>query len=86
MLDTLKSAFRVGMARGNERAQTNLVGLVMGLLFAGIVIVQVFIPVMNDAISSANLSGTTKTIVDLVPLFAGLLLLVAIASPLMRRI
>lgn len=72
-----------------DRAQaggTNLVGLFIGLLIAAIVAVQVFIPVVNDAIAESNLSGTEETIVSLLPLFAGLLLLVALAGPLMRRV
>lgn len=70
----------------DERGQTNLVGLFIGLLIAGIVAIQVFIPVINDAISNSNVSGTTASVLDLLPLFAGLLLLVALAAPLMRRI
>lgn len=73
--------------RLKDRAQgTNLAGLFIGLMVAAIVALNIFIPVVNDAIASANLSGTTETIVDLLPLFAGLLLLIALASPLMRRI
>jgi len=71
-------------ARG-KRAQTNLTGLMIGVLIATIVAVQVFIPVVNDAVASSNLSGTTETVVSLLPLFAGLLLLISLASPLMRR-
>lgn len=71
---------------GARRAQSNLTGLFIGLLIAAIVAIQVFIPVVQDAINSANLSGTTLTVVELLPLFAALLLLIALASPLMRRI
>lgn len=70
----------------NNRAQTNLVGLFIGLMIAAIVAVQVFIPVVQDAIASANVTGTTATILDLLPMFAALLLLIALASPLMRRL
>lgn len=66
--------------------QTNLVGLFIGLMIAAIVAVQVFIPTVNDAINSANLTGTEATVAGLLPLFAVLLLLIALASPLMRRI
>lgn len=69
-----------------ERAQTNLVGLFIGLMIAAIVAVQVFIPVVNDAIAQSNVSGTTATILELLPMFGALLLLVALASPLMRRL
>jgi len=71
--------------RSDSSGQANLAGLMIGLLIAAIIAIQVFIPVVTDAISSSNASGTTKTILDLLPLFAALLLLVALASPLMRR-
>lgn len=74
-----------GLVMG-ARGQTNLVGLFIGLLIAAIVAIQVFIPVVNDAIASSNVSGTTETILELLSLFAALLLLIALASPLMRRI
>lgn len=73
-------------ARMGNRAQTNLVSLFIGLMIAAIIAIQVFMPVVNDAISSSNASGTTLTILDLLPLFAALLLLIALASPLMSRI
>lgn len=72
--------------RMGERAQGNLVGLILGLLVAGIVVIDVFIPTINNAINSANLTGTTLTIVNLLPLFGALILLVALASPLMSRV
>lgn len=65
--------------------QTNLAGLILGIVIAGIMGVAVAIPVLNDVINSANLSGTTATVVGLIPLFIGLLVLVAVASPLMNR-
>jgi hypothetical protein len=71
--------------RSDNSGQANLAGLMIGLLIAAIIAIQVFIPVVNDAIASSNVSGTTKTILELLGLFAALLLLVALASPLMRR-
>lgn len=74
-------------ARGTDRGQgTNLTGLFIGLMVAAIVAVSVFIPVVQDAVSSANVTGNTETILDLLPLFAALLLLIALAAPLMRRV
>lgn len=70
----------------DNRGQSNLVGLFIGLLIAGIVAIRVFIPVISNAIADSNVSGTTESVLDLLPLFAGLLLLVALAAPLMRRI
>lgn len=83
-----KRAFVMEM---DDRAQmgggTNLVGLFMGLLIAAIVAVSVFIPVVNDAIAQqTDLSGNVQTILELLPLFAALLLLIALAAPLMRRV
>lgn len=73
------------MKERGSRAQTNLTGLMIGVLIAAIVGIQVFIPVINDALSSSNVSGTTATVIGLLPLFAGLLLLISLASPLMQR-
>lgn len=63
-----------------------MVGLFIGLMIAAIVVLQVFVPIVNDAAANANLTGTQQTIVDLLPLFAILLLLIALAGPLMRRV
>lgn len=71
--------------RMGARAQsTNLTQLFLGVLIAAIVVIRVFIPTVQDAIADSNASGTTKTILDLLSLFAALLLLVSLASPLMR--
>lgn len=71
----------------DRKAQgTNMVGLFIGLLIAAIVVVQVFIPVLNDSIANSSVTGTAATILELLPLFAALLLLIALAAPLMRRI
>lgn len=72
----------------DNRAQMggNMVSLFIGLLIAAIVVLQVFIPVIQDAIDSSGITGTEQTIVELLPLFAALLLLIALAGPLMRRV
>jgi Tfp pilus assembly protein FimT len=72
----------------DTRAQgggTNLVGLIIGIVIAAIVGVAVGIPVINDAINSTNLSGTTALIVGFIPVMIGLMIFVATASPIMRR-
>lgn len=79
MLDKL-----TGRLSGRSRAQSGgMASLFIGLLVAAIVGFQVFIPVVQDATS--NLTGTTATIAGLLPLFAALLILIGLASPLMRR-
>lgn len=71
---------------GDTRAQgSNLVGLILGIVVAAIVAVGVGIPIINDVISSANLSGTTALIVGFIPVMLGLMIFVATASPIMRR-
>lgn len=82
----LSDAGRALLAGDFDRAQTNLVGLFIGLMIAAIVAIQVFIPVVQDAINNSNVSGTSATILGLLPMFAALLLLIALASPLMRRL
>lgn len=74
------------LARSTRAQGTNLTGLFIGLMVAAIVAVSVFIPVVQDAVNSANVSGNTATILNLLPLFAALLLLIALAAPLMRRV
>jgi len=53
-----------------------LVGQVIGLTIAIIVIVAVSIPVVTQAIDNANLTGTTATVVGMIPMFLGLAALV----------
>ena len=70
---------------GTDRAQGNLASLIIGIVIAAIIGIAVGIPVINDVVADSNATGTTKTILDLLDLFIGLLILVAIAAPLMRR-
>lgn len=68
-------------------AQSNLVQLFLGIAIAFIVGVGVAVPILNDVIASTNFSNSmTETVVGYVPLFLGLLLLVAVAAPIMRRV
>ena len=85
LLEHVRQALAGNKAR-YDRGQTNLVGLLIGVLIASIVGIAVFIPTVSDVISSANLSGTTLTVVNQLPLFAGLMLLIAMAAPLMTRL
>jgi len=69
-----------------NRGQGNIGSLFIGIMVAAILGVGVAIPVILDVINNSNVTGTTATVLDLVPLFVGLLLLVALAGPLMRRV
>lgn len=71
----------------DERAQSrgNLVSLVIGIAVAVIVGVGVAIPITNDVINSANLTGLTATIVGFIPVMLGVLIFVATVGPIMSR-
>jgi len=94
VLDTLRTAY--GAARDGFRSQMsganrgqmggNMVQLFIGVMVAAVLGVQVVIPVINDAINTANVSGTEQTILGLLGTFVALLLLISLASPLMRRV
>jgi hypothetical protein len=73
---------------GANRGQMggNMVQLFIGVMVAAVLGVQVVIPVINDAINTANVSGTEQTILGLLGTFVALLLLISLASPLMRRV
>lgn len=55
------------------------VSTILGVVVAVIVVVAVAIPVTIQVISDANLTGTTATIVNLIPLFFALAGLVLVA-------
>lgn len=82
-----RHGLRGGARQAYSRGQSsNLVQLMMGVMIAGIVALNVFIPVINDAESNANLTSSESTIVGLLTLFAALLLLVSMAGPIMSRV
>ena len=76
-------------ARGREMAiafgmdrrafSTSLVGAALGIVILAIVVLDVAIPVVTSAISTANLTGTTLTIANLIPMFLVLGLFVMVA-------
>jgi len=63
-----------------ERAGQSLVDQGIGIMVAVIVIGAVAIPVAQEVISTANLTGTTEQIVGYVPLALGVGLFVAAIS------
>lgn len=68
-----------------RKGQTGLVAAFISILVATIVGVGVAIPVIQDTITNASLTGTTFTIVNLLPLMVGLTLFVAIAGLISLR-
>jgi len=63
-----------------KKAQAGLVGALIGIMVAVIVGVGVAIPVITDTVQNASLTGTTATVVNLLPLLLGVVLLVAVAG------
>jgi hypothetical protein len=55
-------------------------------MIAVILGVSVAIPVIQNSTDNANVTGNTATVLGLLPLFVALLLLIALAGPLMRRV
>lgn len=87
-MDNLDFRLRARLAKlkGDNRAQGgNLSGLMVGIAVAAIIGIGVAIPIVNDVIASANVSGITKTVLNFVPIMLGLLIFVAAASPIMNR-
>ena len=64
----------------SRKGQTGLVAAFIGILVAVIVGVGVAIPVIQNTITNASLTGMTAVIVGYLPLMLGLVLFVAIAG------
>lgn len=63
-----------------HEAQQGLVAAFIGIMVATIIGIGVAIPVIQDTITNASLTGTTLTVVNLLPLLLAVVLLVAIAA------
>lgn len=61
------------------------IGAVIGTVILTIVIIAVAIPVTDDVITDQNLTGTTATVVELLPLFFALAGLLAVAGLFLLR-
>lgn len=78
-------------ARGEEKmfkkqlqGKRGVTGLVMGLVFASILIIGVGIPIVLQVIQNAALTGITATIVGFIPVFFALVPLALAAAAVMR--
>jgi hypothetical protein len=71
--------------RRYSRGQGNLVGLIIGVTISAIVGIGVGVPIMNEVIADANLSGTTALIAGFIPVMLTLMVFVSTAAPIMRR-
>ena len=73
-----KARYEAGKALGELKASEHLdmtskrgqmMGTVIGVIVGIVLLVAVAIPVTQEVINSANLTGTASTVVGLVPLF-----------------
>ena len=64
----------------DKKAQTGLVAAFIGLMIAVIVGVGVAIPVIKETITNSSITGTTKTILDYLPLMMAVVLFVSVAA------
>lgn len=60
-------------------AAVNVVDMVMGIIILVIMIAAAAIPVIQDTLDSANITGIPATILSLTPVFLALLALIAVA-------
>ena len=68
-----------------KKAQMGIAGALIGVLIAVIIGVGVAIPVTTQVIANSSLTGTTKTVVDLIPLMIGVVIFVGVASLVAMR-
>ena len=50
-------------------SMNTMVGAAIGIVIVAIVVLNVAVPTVSDAVNSANLTGTSATIANLLPLF-----------------
>lgn len=77
--------FRMKQIEKLLRAKKGMVNMIVGLIVAIIALVAVAIPVTQDVITTANLTGTTATIVSFIPVFLGLAGLALVAGLVSKR-
>lgn len=65
------------MARGG-----GVTNYVLGIVILIIVVAAVAIPVIQDTLATANITGTAGTILSYVPLFLALLIFVLVVKPI----
>lgn len=63
-----------------KKGQTGLVAAFIGLMISVIVGVGVAIPVIKETIANSSITGTTKVILDYLPLMMAVVLFVGVAA------
>lgn len=55
-------------------------GLILGIVVGVILVIAVAIPIAKEVTTSANLTGTTKTVVEIIPIMLAIIPIVMIAQ------
>jgi len=63
----------------NKKGQAGLSGAFIGIMIAVIIGVGVAIPVVIEILNNSSVTGTTRTILNYIPLLIAVVLLVAVA-------
>ena len=63
-----------------KKGQAGLAGALIGVLIATIIGVGVTIPVVLEVIENTSVTGTTKTVLDLIPLMIAVVIFVGVAA------
>ena len=58
----------------------SMIGGMIGLIIGIVMSVAVAIPITEDVVTDANLTGTTATIVNIIPIFVALVPMVLVAG------
>lgn len=84
-MDMLKRETKKHFDSNEGQMAGGLVGAVIGIMVVIIILIAAVIPTVNEALSNAALTGTTKTVTDLIPLFLGIAGLVITVSIIVLR-
>lgn len=72
-----------GLGRaGNGSLPKVLIGLIIAVVVGG----GAALPIIVELINTSGATGVLATILDIIPLFVALILLLAFAGPVMRRV
>lgn len=63
----------------------NFTGKIVGVVVAVIVVAAVAVPVLTDVVADSSITGTTKTILEILPVFLVLAILMIVVKMFMNR-
>jgi ABC-type nitrate/sulfonate/bicarbonate transport system permease component len=63
-----------------KNSGASIVGAIIGLVVGIVLSVAVAIPICNDVITNGNFTGTTKTVLDIVPVMVAIVPIVLVST------